>query len=190
MKMNRPQKVGFALAMSAFIYLTCVLLMQNTPLNLSTWVLWTVIDTSLLVSMIKSKNEGVWLMAAFALGASTIAIIALIKFFIGIGELSWHGTETLAAVSVVIALLVWKRTDVYGGVIAVTIAMYIAMIPTLINGWMYPIGQLPLFWGVSSIACLFTYSGSPRSFVERLMPACGAFFNGLMALIALRQFFF
>ncbi len=175
--------------MLAFVYLTTVLLMQNIPLNFATWALWVLIDTSLLVSMVKAGNKRPWIMIGFATGATTIALIALTKLLMGITAMSWGNPETLAAVAVAIALTIWKFTSNNAGVVSITVAMYVAMIPTLIDGWTKPVGQDPWFWGVCAIACLLTYIGSPKTIAGRFMPALGTFFNGLMAVLAFRQFF-
>lgn len=174
--------------MLAFAYLTAVLSIHSVPLNFASWGLWVVIDTTLLISMVKAGNKRPWIMIGFTTGATTIALISLIKLLMGKSEFVWGNTETLAAVCVTIALLVWKLTTNNGGVISITLAMYVAMIPTLADGWKQPLGQDPLFWGVCAIGCLLNYIGGEKTIAGRFMPAFGTFFNGLMAVFALRQF--
>lgn len=175
--------------MLAFTYLIFNLITHNVPLNLASWSMWAIMDILLLTSMVKAGNKRPWIMIGFVVGAVTIASITSVKFLIGNSTFVWGQVETLAAVSVIIALLIWKMTSNNGGVIAITLAMYIAMIPTWVDGWTKPVGQDPWFWGVCGFSCWLNYLGGEKNIAGRFMPACGTIGNGIMFLFAIRQFF-
>jgi hypothetical protein len=181
--------VGFVLTMSAFIYLISILINHNVPLNLATWGMWTVIDILLLATMVKAGNRRPWIMIGFVAGATSIASITLLKFLNGNSIFVWGQAETLAAVAASVALVIWKMTSNEYGVIAMTVAMYIAMIPTWVDGWTKPVGQDPWFWGACAFSCWLTYLGAEKNIAGRFMPACGTLGNGLMFILTIRQFF-
>jgi len=189
MKKEALPRIGFAIIMIAFVYLTAKLLMHNVSLNLATWSMWVVIDTCLLVSIVSAGNKRPWSMIGFETGACTITLIALAKLMMGNGQWSWGNTESIAAICVLIALAVWKLTSGKGGVISITTAMYIAMIPTFVDQWQNPNGQDPWFWGACSLGCAFEFIGKPKTIAGAFFPACGTLFNGLAAVLSARQFF-
>lgn len=185
---SKLPQVGFAIIMIAFVYLTSQLVLRNVPLNLATWGMWVVIDTCLLYSIVSAGNKRPWSMIGFETGAVTITTISLIKLLAGNGQWSWGGTETLSAICTIFALIVWKMTNGNGGVISITAAMYIAMIPTFMDQWQNPTGQDPLFWGACSLGCALEFVGKPKTIATAFFPACGAIANGLAALLSARQY--
>jgi hypothetical protein len=189
MKKETLPRIGFAIIMIAFVYLTANLVMHNVPLNLATWSMWVVIDTCLLVSIVSAGNKRPWSMIGFETGACTITLIALAKLISGNGEWSWGNTESIAAICVLIALAVWKLTSGNGGVISITTAMYIAMYPTFVDQWHNPNGQDPWFWGACSLGCALEFIGKPKTISQAFFPGCGAVANGLAAILSARQFF-
>lgn len=182
-------RIGFAIIMIAFVYLTANLVMHNVPLNMATWSMWVVIDTCLLVSIVSAGNKRPWSIIGFETGACTITLIALVKLVMGHGQWSWGTTESIAAVCVVLALIVWKLTSGKGGVISITTAMYVAMTPTFVDQWNNPTGQDPWFWGACSLGCALEFIGKPKTIAEAFFPACGTIANGLAAILSARQFF-
>ncbi len=189
MKSDNLPKIGFAIIMAAFVYLATKLMIHNVPLNLATWSMWVVIDTCLLVSIISAGNKRPWSMLGFEVGACTVALIAIVKLSIGYGQWSWGNTESIAAACTIIALIVWKFTSGNGGVVAITIAMYIAMTPTFVDQWNNPAGQDPWFWAACSLGCILEFIGKPKTISQAFFPACGALANGLAAILSARQFF-
>lgn len=188
MKKEQLPHVGFAIIMIAFVYLAVKLLVHSVPLNLATWSMWVCIDTCLFIAMICSGNKRPWSVIGFLTGAGSITIIAVIKLAMGLGQWSWGGAEGLAAVCVVYALIVWKNTSGTCGVISITTAMYVAMIPTFIDQWNNPIGQDPWFWGACSLGCGLEFIGKPKTIKDAFFPACGAIANGVATLFSVRQF--
>lgn len=174
--------------MAAFVYLTIQLVKHDVPLNLATWSMWVIIDTCLLISMISAGNKRPWSMIGFETGACTITLIALIKLMMGNGQWSWGNTESVSAICAILALIVWKLTSGTGGVISITTAMYVAMIPTFVDQWNNPTGQDPWFWGACSLGCALEFIGKPKTISQAFFPACGTLGNGLACYLCMRQF--
>jgi len=188
MKKESLPKIGFAIIMVVFVYLTVQLVSKSVPLNLATWGMWVIIDTCLLVSNISAGNKRPWSVIGFVTGAVTITTIALIKLLAGNGQWSWGNTETLSAFCTVLALIAWKVTNNNAGVISITAAMYIAMIPTFVYQWQNPTGQDPLFWGACSLGCALEFIGKPKTIADAFFPGCGTVANGLAMLLSMRQY--
>jgi len=83
----------------------------------------------------------------------------------------------------------WRKSSSDARVITSTMAMYAAMIPTLIMAWQQPVGQDPWVWGTSAVGCLFNYIGGEKTIAGRFMPFWGTIFNGAMTVIILRPLF-
>lgn len=193
MKKNLPI-LGFVLIMISFGYLIVKLLIADVPLNLATWGLWVVIDSALLVATYKASKENgsglPWSMIGFWLGACSIAAISIIKTLTGNGSFHWGHVETLTVVSVILALVAWKkRGESVAGVIAVTIAMYVAMVPTFVDQWIKPEGQDPWIWLGCTIGCLLDFWGKPKQLATAFQPGAGMIANGFAFILCSQQFF-
>jgi hypothetical protein len=190
--MNKLPRLGFAIIMIAFVYLSIKLLRYDVSLNLATWTMWVVIDTSLLVAALRTsrqKHTGLpWSIIGFETGAVVITTIALVKTFSGNGEWNWGNLESFSLVCVVLALFAWQLTSMFGGVISITAAMYIAMAPTFYQMWLNPSGHDAWFWGACSLGCMLEYLGKPRTLIDRFFPFCGTIANGLATILAMRQY--
>lgn len=129
-------------------------------------------------------------MIGFETGACTIAIIAIFKAITGTGEFDWGFAENLTVVCALVAVVVWKLTSTANsGVVSITIAMYIAMIPTWIDQWQEPIGQDPWFWLACSIGAGLEFYARPKQIATAFLPGCAMVANGFAALLCFRQFF-
>jgi hypothetical protein len=193
MKKNQLPLVGFALIMCAFLYLIVKLTVADVPLNLATWSLWVIIDSLLLVAALAAaKKEGSgkpWIMIGFEIGACTIASIAIFKAFTGSGQFAWGFTENLTVVSAFIAVVVWKLTSTANsGVVSITIAMYVAMIPTWVDQWQDPTGQDPWFWLACSIGAGLEFYARPKKIASAFLPGCAMVANGFAAILCFAQF--
>lgn len=193
MKKELCAKAGFWVIMISFSYLVIKLLVADVPLNIATWGLWVVIDTFLLIACLKAaKEEGSgkpWSMIGFEVGACTIAGIAIIKIFIGKGELSWGGTETLTAISTAVALGIWKFSKTPKvQVVSITLAMYVAMVPTFVDQWSNPVGQDPWVWLGCTIGCILDFYSKPKKIATAFQPGMGILANGFAFILCIKQF--
>lgn len=180
--------IGFGIIMAGFGWFASQIFAGGFSLNIATWVCWVVIDVALLVSLIRSKLDST-AMVGFTLGATSIMLVALFQVWNGSGQFTWGLTETIASVASVVTLLAWFKLKGVGATLTSTSAMYIAMIPTLIDQWQNPEGQDPVFWGMASLGCLLQLLGTSKSFQNSFFPFFGTIFNGLACVFCLRQFF-
>jgi hypothetical protein len=185
---NKLSKAGFCLAIAAMSYLTWVLLTKSIPVNLATWALWFTIDFITIASLVRAKKQYA-LMVAFTTGTAVILMIALSNFLTGKTAFAWTSAETVCVIAVIVALLAWRLFNTASaGVVATSLAMVVAGVPTWINAFSVPESQDVIFWSLGATACMFSYFGSPKGFVDRFMPMSGALSNGVIILLASRQF--
>lgn len=195
--MNKLSKAGFVMANFAMAYLVYLLLAHNLPLNLATWMLWLTIDFTVILSLRRAKQP-IELMMAFLAWTGIIVLISTYNYGVGKATFTFGYPEMLAVVAVIIALVVWKyataiitrfklkqNADAIG-VIMTTLAMVIAGIPTWINTYYDPTTASVLFWSLGGGGCFLTWLGSARG--ERFMPLSGWLSNGVIVILALRQF--
>ena len=178
--------IGSCVTISAFVYLVYVLLKHAVPLNPASWIMWTVLDLTIAIGMLKAKQSSAGMMVAFTIGAGTIASITVLQLLTGVTSWTWGSKETLTAVCFVVTLAARQvsASDTLTMNIGAT-AMFIAGIPTLIDAWHNPAAQNALFWGMCAIGWIITIMGTPRSFGRWYMPIGGAILNGFIAALAL-----
>ena len=166
-------------------YLVYLLVAVKAPLNLATWVLWLTIDGLLITSLIRAKKP-YEIMIPFAAGTAIITAIAVYNFLAGSSSFLWGYAETVTVLVVIISLVVWKMKGDGVGAVMTTLAMVIAGIPTWVDAYQDPTTQSVLFWSLSAASCALSYFGSPKG--GRFMPGSGALSNGLIIVLALRQY--
>jgi len=185
MKESKLPTVGAFVTICAFVYLAVFLTNNAISLNLATWLLWTVLDISIVYNMFKSNNPGKWTMTAFAAGAGIISALAIIQIVSGKTTLIWTSKETITLacfVAAFIGSLLSKNEDL--AVNLGTTAMFIAGIPTLIDAWNNPMQQNVWFWGMCTAGCAITVLGTQWKFTKMYFPLGGAILNGFVTALA------
>jgi hypothetical protein len=127
-------------------------------------------------------------MLVFTVGTAVIVAISLHNYLLGSATFVWSIKETITVFIVMLALVVWKFTNDDTGVITTTFAMVVAGVPVWIDTYHAPATQNILFWSIATGSCMLTYIGSPKKFIARFMPFCGAASNMLIILLACRKF--
>lgn len=188
MNESKLPQVGSFIFIGAFAYLAVFLMKNAIPLNIATWVLWTVLDVFIAYSMFKTKNPGRWMMVALATGAGLIALISIAQLAMGKTQWSWSYKETITLICFVVALVFSRITQSQKAAVnAGTTAMFIAGLPTLVDAWYKPDQQNPWFWGICTLGCFVTFLGSPRGFTAQYLPIGGMILNGLITALAMRS---
>ncbi len=183
---NLPM-VGSLICVGAFIYLASFLVKHAIPLNLATWVLWTILDIFLAYSMFKAKDPSKWTTTAFAIGAGVIAYIAWQQLAQGKTHWVWTYRETITLVCFSVAFTIRlfsasRRLAMNLG----TTAMLIAGAPTIYDAWQAPNLQNPWFWGTCTFGCFVVFLGSKKGFTAKYFPVGGLILNGTIAALAMR----
>ncbi len=180
-------KIGGLISAAALIAFTVFLMAKDVKLNITTWILWTTLDvliaTSSRAALLKEgRNEWPWLPIGWAVGAGTVTCILFTR-----GAWQWTSVETLTAVLVALATIVWKVSNPKIGVVALTIAMAAAGIPSIRQAWSNPDPASWWLWAAVCVSCGFTIVGAKKwSIEDRFLPVSSLLFNGTMTFLVLR----
>jgi len=184
---DKLQKIGGLISAVTLIAFALFLMANDVKLNIATWALWTILDVIILkVSLDANKKIGSsdwpWLPTGWAVGAFIVTIILLTR-----GQWTWTGTETLTTVATLVATGMWRATkNSKLGIIAFTMAMTVAGIPSVILAWSHPDPMSWWLWAGVSVSCLFTLAGTKEwSIEERFLPVASFIFNGFMTVLVL-----
>ncbi len=177
---------GGRIIIAAFVYLACTFMVHPVPLNLATWVLWTLLDTLIARWMKEGKNTGYSVMRAFAIGAGIISLLTIIQIVRGETKLMWQTKETITAACFMVALIIRQLSASESLTINMgTTAMLIAGMPTLLDVWNDSTGYDPYFWSANTLGCAVMLLGAPGGFTNRYFPIGGIVLNGSIALLAM-----
>jgi hypothetical protein len=155
----------------------------KTSLSVATWLMWTVLNTILMTSMIAAGNTEAWLPAGFAVGSLFIAIILLTK-----GNWKWGSTETTCAVGAAVTMALWYASGPKLAIIAGCIAMWCASGPLIRETWENPDWRFWWLWTASWVAALVAmFVAKAWTIEDRCFAASSFLFNFLMMCLSLRQ---
>lgn len=179
------QKIGLlggifsAITIIAFaVYLAT----NNVSQNIASWIMWTILDTLILLSSLAAGNKKPWLAIGFTFGASLVTIIILTK-----GMWHWGTVETISAIGAGIATICWLKLGPRSAIIASTIAMIVAGIPSIHDAWVQPNPVSWWLWGGVAFSCVLScYGAKSWTIEERFLPCTSFFFNATMTFLVLR----
>ena len=180
------QKLGGLISAVALLVFAVILVANDIKLNIASWMLWTCLDVLILKASLdanrKAKNGNwPWLPTGWVVGAATVTLILLFR-----GNWQWTYVETLTATVVAIATIVWKVSGPKAAVVALTIAMTVAGIPSVNVAWHNHDTSGWWMWASIVLSCLFTLAGTKSWTVEeRFLPTASMIFNGLMTVLVL-----
>lgn len=179
------QKLGIAAGLvtsATLIAFAIVLLNNDVPLNLASWIMWTVLNGLLLGSMMQAGNKEAYLAAGYTLGAGSIALMLIAK-----GAWHWGLVESISTLGSLLAILVWWRVGPRGAVIAATMTAVIAGIPTVYDAWLSPNPASWWLWTVTTVTGAISIATARSWTIEdRFFPVVSTAFQGLMAILVLR----
>jgi len=181
------KKIGGLISAVTLIAFALYLMAHDVKLNIATWVLWTLLDIILVMTgrealLRQGKNEWPWLPIGWTTGAAIVTIILLTR-----GQWQWTWTETLTVIVTAIAAGHWRATsNARAGIVAATLAMTVAGIPSAMLAWNHPDPSSWWLWAGVSVSCFFTLAGTKEwSIEERFLPVASFMFNGLMTALVL-----
>lgn len=144
--------IPIVLASAGYLLIISGLLFRNEKNNFATWTLWTVLDIIVLIGLEKSGADAT-LAWTFTIGTGITALCLLIK-----KQVSWGVTETRTALLAIFCTFISYLSTPLVGIIAGSIAVFIAGIPYLrflrnntINGYMLAANLLFLLCSASSL---------------------------------------
>ncbi|MEW6617038.1 MAG: hypothetical protein AB1333_01305 [Patescibacteria group bacterium] len=154
---------------------------KNEPPNPASWILWWIIDTTvLIVTYLSGKPIGLPL--GWSLGAGFVVLMTLKS-----GSWMWSYKETLSAISTGIAVFIWIWLGPSSGVIAGAAAIFMSGIPIMLDMIRVPVRDTFPVWFFTALAALFTILGSDWTFVGTVVAWETIAYNVAMCFIVRRQ---
>src|ERR1041385_911137 len=130
--MNYLGLAGGIIGLVAFLLLTIDLLRTTTEQSFAAFLLWALLDgIAAATTIIEGGNY--WLALFNAIGSAAITLILVRK-----KQVSWTWIETMTAILVVICLVVWYTSGELAGIVASSLAVFIAGIPQVIDTFKKP----------------------------------------------------
>ena len=176
--------VGGIIALIAFIPLFIDIESGGVRLNLATWLIWTVVDTILLLAIISAHGSALFLSSAFVLG--DIIVVCMIC-----SSRIWHWRlfETLTTTAAAVALAVWWFAGAESALISIVLIKYfIAMAPSLRDGMEKPERKQVLPWVLFTVGiALNVISAGAWSMTNSFYPSVAFVMNGTLAILHTRK---
>lgn len=150
--------------------------------SFSTWVLWASLDIIATASII-AQNGNFWLPLGYSIGATTVALILVIK-----KQFSWTRFETFVLFLVLICLLVWSQTDSRSATISSVTALFIASLPQVKETFKFPKNTPTGIYLVFCLANTLSLFGSDSWTVENKLYSFSALVICLiLTLLSIRK---
>lgn len=123
---------------------------QKIPQNLATWAMILILDITGLALAIASGNKEPWMQAGWTFAAVTIvtAILFSNKTF------SWGNVEWVSLFFCGVAILTWVNLGAERGFWAYAAAVYISVIPLVLDNWKEPQRTTTWVWAWSVVVCI------------------------------------
>ena len=158
------------------------LLMKEIPLNVVSWILWTILDVVLVITAIAAGNKRPWLPLGYTFGAALVTIILWNR---GLWEFGF--AEGISILGVVTALVVWCFVSARGAIIIASIAKIIAALPQAYDFWITPNPSTWWLWSFVAVGCFLSIIGARSWTIEdRFFPVASGLFNLSMVILVLR----
>lgn len=143
----------------AFIpYILAILHKKARPQKTS-WIIWAILDWITFIGMLK-ENSLNWHITGACIGASTIAILAMIY-----GETKWKKEDKICLIAASIAIVLMFLNPVYSILISLC-GLFIGAIPTFKSVWKEPENEDKLAWTLYWISCVMAIIAIPKWTLE------------------------
>ncbi|MDO8729549.1 MAG: hypothetical protein Q7K26_06775 [bacterium] len=150
------------------------------PQNLTTWVMWAILNALLLRASISAGNKQSWMLSAGA----TLGVVFITLILLSNGEWHWGMVETISVIGATVTTVIWKSLGPKRGVIAIVVAMNVAGLPNMYDTYLAPNPEGWWLWAGLALACLLAGIGAEKWTVQdRLFPVVNFFFNLTMLIL-------
>lgn len=171
--------LGFCVTMSFGVWL----LNQSDAqgINIASWVMWTLLDGIALALAWKASTETPYMLIGWTAAATIVTTGILWKgatWQIGFAEIT-------SAVAVVIATYLWWTNKWGMGLIACSLAMFVAGIPQVMNFWDTPAQATWWLWVGIAISGTLSIVGSENRKGLQNAPAYSSVLYQLLVLLVL-----
>lgn len=153
-------------------------------LNIATWLLWSVIDMSVLLSSLAAGAPAPFLSAGFVAGAILVTITLLVK-----GDWQWTVVETVSAVIALVCLGLWYVAGPVVAVVSLTLGKYcVAGVPTLVSAYQHPERAQSWVWWLGTFgAATNIFAAGSWTLAQSFFPTVALIFTGIGGLMHLRR---
>ncbi len=153
-------------------------------LNIATWLLWSIIDTAVLLSSLAGGAPAPFLSVAFAVGAILVTITLFFK-----GTWHWGTLETACVVITLICLGLWYIAGPIVALLSLTLGKYcVAGIPTVIDAFRYPERGQGWNWFVGAFAAATNiFAAGSLTLAQSFFPTVVLVFATLVGILHLRR---
>ncbi len=173
---------GGLVALASHFFLIHGVWKGTLHLNIATWILWSVIDASVLFSSLAAGASAPFLSAGFVVGA----VLVTITLF-GRGVWRWGMLETSCAVLALACLGLWYIAGPLVSLISLTIGKYgIAGIPSVVAAYKNPERTQGWIWLMGTFgAATNIFTIGSWTLADSFFPTIALVFTMLIGLIHL-----
>jgi hypothetical protein len=159
---------------------------QNVAANVTTWLLWALLDVVIFWSLYMAGKKAMSIvLLGYAVGAIFVAGVLLSS-----GVWKFGYPEALTAVGTIVAIYM-RRIGPKAAIVAASMAMVIAGLPTMGLAWTSPMPWTWWLWASSVVTFLMQLAATDKWVLEdRFLPVAGLIFNAIMTVLVLRPLIF
>ena len=170
---------------SGFPYVLAIIKGEVSKPVISTWILWSVIGTLLLVTSYQAGARWDTTLLPVLLGAVNPVIILILS--LRYGKYKWTSVDTTCVIICLITVIVWQVTNSpVLGLIGAIIAHIVGALPQAIKNWKDPKDEILLPWAMFSFAsALSILAISEWTIGQALFPVYMTIFSALALTLPL-----
>lgn len=161
-------------------YFAWTVYQNNIPQNIATWGMILLLDVLGLALVYKEGNKEPYLQIGWVLAA--ICIVSAIVFGDNLWHWGWAESASLALCGA--AIILWLILNARVAIWAQVAAMFISVIPLMIDYWHIPQPDTLWLWLSTIGTCLLAiYGTSKRDFMNTVIPWAALILNGIIAVL-------
>jgi hypothetical protein len=179
----------FAIRMSGVLgfivptYFAWTVYRSNIPQNVASWSMILLLDLLGLVLVYKDGNKRPYLQFGWVLAA----ICIVLAITLGNSPWQWGMIENVSLALCGIAVVLWLALSARVATVAYMAAMYISLVPLMIDYWKEPQPSTLWLWLWTIATCLLAiYGAAKRDFANTFVPWAAIVLNAIIALLCLR----
>jgi len=176
--------IGGVVALVSHAFWIWGIVSNRMHLNLATWLLWALIDITILLSSIAAGASAPFLAVGFAGGAVAVALTLLFK-----GTWQWGRLESVCAILAIVCLILWFVGGPLIALVSLTLGKYIiAGIPTLRSAYKNPEWIQAYVWWLGSFgAATNIFAAGSWTLEQSFFPTVALLFTAIAGLINFRR---
>lgn len=172
-----------ALAIALYFPLCWELAHARVKQNIATWILWVALDAVLAGTMI--VQGGNYLLTVVYVIGGSITVLCISRS----GEWQWTRFETLVSILVLVCIAIWISVGPKPATVVSSLAVVIAGLPQLVDGWRKPQDTPVLIYSGYTVAVFLSLKGAKDWSIEQsFYYICAGALCLLYVLVGLRKY--